>query len=201
MGKIDNLVSAGEADQLHPSTGAVESEEVVIRKSAITTAVGGESEWCQLEDLLDEICMLFHHFKDAIKKNFVESRFDSHTATCTKSGTCAQKASFSSRNSGGHTETQPTGQQNQAVVRKMFSLWKLKTWKRRFTTVTTRRSEPHSQDIQEVDELFKKAINSKYWNNPKEFKRTYIRIEDTGGQPELMDILPAFTIGPYFLPA
>ena len=41
-------------------------------------------------------------------------------------------------------------------------------------------------------------MNSKYWKDIKHlFKVTaLVRMEDTGGQPEFMDMLPALTIGP-----
>ena len=49
-----------------------------------------------------------------------------------------------------------------------------------------------------ISELFRKATGPKFWKNVKPlFKDTaYIKMEDTGGQPELMDMQAALTIGP-----
>ena len=35
-----------------------------------------------------------------------------------------------------------------------------------------------------------------FWSNLKHSFKAYIRMEDTGGQPEVMDMLPALVIGP-----
>ena len=50
----------------------------------------------------------------------------------------------------------------------------------------------------EVASLFRKAIDSKHWKDVKHLLRdmTLLKIEDRGGQPEFMDMLPALTIGP-----
>ena len=49
-----------------------------------------------------------------------------------------------------------------------------------------------------ISELFCKATGPKFWKNIKPlFEDTaYIKMEDTGGQPELMDMQAALTIGP-----
>ena len=52
-------------------------------------------------------------------------------------------------------------------------------------------------DIPVVVELFKKAsVQPKFAEKMQHFFKVYLRIEDTGGQPELMDMLPALAIGP-----
>ncbi len=49
-----------------------------------------------------------------------------------------------------------------------------------------------------VVDIFRKAAGPKIWKDVKHlFKGTaYLKIQDTGGQPEFMDMLPALTIGP-----
>ena len=46
--------------------------------------------------------------------------------------------------------------------------------------------------------LIREAVSSKCWRDLQHFYRdkALLRIEDTGGQPEFMDMLPALTIGP-----
>ena len=52
------------------------------------------------------------------------------------------------------------------------------------------------QDTPEVIAMFQEAMGSQYWKDVKHMFKAYLRMEDTGGQPELMDMLPALTIGP-----
>ena len=56
--------------------------------------------------------------------------------------------------------------------------------------------KPHG--FTQIPKLFRNAVNPKYW---KDIKRLFkdsalLKMEDTGGQPEFMDMLPALTIGP-----
>ena len=48
----------------------------------------------------------------------------------------------------------------------------------------------------EVIAMFQEAMGSQYWKDVKHMFKAYLRVEDIGGQPELMDMLPALTIGP-----
>ena len=52
--------------------------------------------------------------------------------------------------------------------------------------------------VDEVAEFFRMAVGPKYWKDIDHLFKdtTYIKMEDTGGQPEFMDMLPALTIGP-----
>ena len=59
-------------------------------------------------------------------------------------------------------------------------------------------SSQYKAMVLEVAKLFGSAASPKYWKDIKHlFKDTaYIKMEDTGGQPEFMDMLAALTIGP-----
>ena len=50
----------------------------------------------------------------------------------------------------------------------------------------------------EIQQTFRKALNSKHWEDIKGSLQDMVllKIEDTGGQSEFMDLLPVFTIGP-----
>ena len=56
--------------------------------------------------------------------------------------------------------------------------------------------KPH--DLTQIPKLFRDAVNPKLWKDIKRLFRdsTLLKMEDTGGQPEFMDMLPALTIGP-----
>ncbi len=55
-----------------------------------------------------------------------------------------------------------------------------------------------SYDGSEVSNMFRKAMNSRHWTGIRQYLKdiTFLKMEDTGGQPEFMDMLPALTIGP-----
>jgi len=56
QGEIVNLMSTGEANQVHPSTRAVESGPGVIMKkvSSNTAIITEKTEWCAAKKLTDE---------------------------------------------------------------------------------------------------------------------------------------------------
>ena len=158
IGKIIDLISAGEADQIHPSTGAVESgSDMIVRSVSSGTAVVTKAEWCAVNSLADEASMLFHML--------VQNK---------------------------ETEDGPPPASTPAVER-------MDTKTVGETTAATPQldatpSEPNNELI--ID-LFKKASKEpKFWEGVQHHFRAYLRMEDTGGQPELMDMLPALTIGP-----
>lgn len=52
--------------------------------------------------------------------------------------------------------------------------------------------------IPELDRIIEKALKSEHLIDCKRKFTAHLRVEDTGGQPELMDMLPALTMGPGF---
>ena len=56
-------------------------------------------------------------------------------------------------------------------------------------SVTNLEDIPGLADIKEI-------MSSLHWKDVKRMFKAHLRMEDTGGQPELMDMLPALTIGP-----
>ena len=58
-------------------------------------------------------------------------------------------------------------------------------------------TSPSSSLPSDIVDIFKKASSlPNFFEDANNLFRAYLRIEDTGGQPELMDMLPALTIGP-----
>ena len=152
MGKIINLLAAGEADLAHPSTGAVESMgNIIVKKMSSCTALIAEANWSVVESDADEAGMLFQRLLQSVR-----------SASTTPSAATAPTQSKPSL--GGSSEPIPTS--------------------------------PSSLPTDIVD-IFKKASSlPTFFEDANNLFRAYLRIEDTGGQPELMDMLPALTIGP-----
>ena len=192
MGEITDLKSAGEAEQPHPSTGAVESgHNMTVRSLSSTTAVVTQAEWSSIENLTHEARMLYADFVGSVEaKNTTNSEVSSDTKSV------AELTAL-------HTTAQvrpPERVYESSLINKFFL--KLKA-------LTRRRQSGHEQsaaafpmptveprDIPEVAAIFKEAIKQpEFWSDVKHSFKAYLRMEDTGGHPELMDILPALTIG------
>ena len=79
---------------------------------------------------------------------------------------------------------------------KLFSKFKRKV-PRRVTSSALLTPQAKLIDIPEVVHLLKQVMKEpNFLKEVKHSFRAYIRMEDTGGQPELMDMLPALTLGP-----
>ena len=174
-GEIENISSSIAGEQ--PSTGAVESgHSVVIRNLSSTTALITPSEWLVIKSLEEEARMLLQYFKCHIS---------------------------------GHKSTQVTNGSNENVMPKVESTLESSSANEvspsESTSIAASSSPPlenktmkQSQFSSEFVAMIRTVLGPKHW---KEFKQLYndtafVRMEDTGGQPEFMDMLPALTIGP-----
>ncbi len=175
-GEISDISSSGEAEQ--PSTGTVESApSVVIRNLSSTTALVTPTEWTVTKNLTEEIQMFLQFFY-------------SHTQ-----GTIARQSISNKVKKLALKEESVEVNSSLLDVQKNFSEF-----------VATLKSTPLQeqsrhlpvQALAEVVDLFHKVAGPKYWKDIKHlFKDTaFLKMEDTGGQPEFMDMLPALTIGP-----
>ena len=195
MGEIVDLISAGEEEQLHSSTGAVESgHSVIVQNLSTCTAVVAQAEWLAVKSLMDEARMLFHNFADAVKSKNVPT----HTT-----GIGADSDSF-----GEATAVYTTNQVHQreeppkpGLLDRFLSKLKLLTNRQQCTNqqtpVTIPKHLPESGGNSEVAAIFNEVSKQpEFWKDVKHSFKAYLRMEDTGGQPELMDMLPALTIGP-----
>ena len=175
-GEIADISSAAEPEQ--PSTGAVESGgNVVMRNISNTTALMMPSEWSVMKDLTEEARMLLQ---------FIYNR------------NMKQNQSHVSSNEGSskeiHTEVSSEKLHSDKVVGEASN-----------AQITSDKNSPSSLKEQgglekphgftEIPKLFLDAVNLK---NIKHLFRdsALLKMEDTGGQPEFMDMLPALTIGP-----
>ena len=181
MGKIVDLFTAGELDQYQPSTPAVElGHDMIVQGFTDMAAVIAGSDWSSAENLTDEACMLFQSLADFSN---VQSKADVATPT---SVAVVESAAVP-------TQAKPTpvpGIQAEkpkvAMVMKFFSGMGL-----------MKRRQRKIKDIPEVVAIFKSVVeNQGLWKDMRHSFKAYLRLEDTGGQPELMDMLPLLTIGP-----
>ena len=191
MGEIIDLLTAGEAERVHPSTGAVEVKpDVIVKKVSSSTAVVTEAEWCAVESHTDEARMLLYNFADSLgeRNNPTSTPARATEVRTVGEATTATPTTNSSRHLG---SSRPLKKQTLGGLSKFRS-----TMKERMKRIPSYfRSTPKS--VPEVEQLFQEAIKQpEFWEDAKKSFRAFLRIEDTGGQPELMDMLPALTIGP-----
>ena len=182
-----DLMSAGEADQIQPSTGAVESGSgMIVQSVSSSTAVVSDAEWSAVKSLEEEAALLFH-----ILAGNMKTRNAPPTPAMVIADAAGGEATVKSQKDAENLKS--------GLLTKLFS--KLKFIKRS-EPILVQSNPPKtfshsSSDIPEVVNLFQQAIKQPQFKNEVNHSfRAYIRMVDTGGQPELMDMLPALTIGP-----
>lgn len=165
-GEIADLRSAGEAEQPHPSTGVVDSRHsVVVRCVSNTTAIVTEESEWSSIKSHTEEVNMF---LQALNENKIKP------ASADVEGIGSIPSSHPVMTVSESPESQPTVQAHP------------------LHSGTPRES---TEDTEEVLAMFTKVMGSKHWKEVKRLLKAHLRIEDAGGQPELMDMLPAFTIG------
>ena len=176
-GEIDDISSSGEMEQ--PSTGVVESG-IVIRNLSSSTALVTPSEWRFTQDLAEEanfiLWLFFGHNTE--KEVVVDSKM-----TSSLSSEIAEASQPEVEKSPISPMEMPIAESAEIVSKPSSSI----------------DSRPHqSPMIPEVVELFRKAASPSFWKNVEPLFKdtTFIKMEDTGGQPEFMDMQAALTIGP-----
>ena len=181
MGEIADLMSAGEADQVHASTGAVESgSNVIVKSVSSSTAVVTKAEWCAAKSRTDEARMLFLKLKQ-----IMETEDAPPTTTTTTSTPDADE--MATRTTGEATAATPTTIPHQPLERASEPR----------PPAPSLNPPPPTADIPLIAELFKNVSEQpEFLEEMQHHFRAFLRVEDTGGQLELMDMLPALTTGP-----
>ena len=205
MGEITDLISASEADQHHPSTGAVEScRSMVVRNVSNTTAVVTQAdwssvvtqaEWSSVENLSDEARILFHYYVNSIEAKYIPNPPPERSISY-KSISQSSQASSTSNVGRGH---QPAATPEPTLFNKFFSKMKsLKVGRKRKQNRDIPEVAAIFQylDISELAAIIRELDQPDFWKEAKQSFKAYLRMEGTGGQSELMDMLPALTIGP-----
>ena len=182
------LMSAGEADLVQPSTGAVEARPgMVIQSVSSSTAVVTEAEWHAVKSLEEEAGMLFHNLAGEMATANVP------TDTAPTKATAVTPLGEATTVIGTATSSCASEIHESGFFTKLFSNLNFKRTRLPHSTLFTP-PEKHT-DIAEVVNLLKEAMKASiFFKEVKHFFRAFIRMEDAGGQSELMDMLPALTI-------
>ena len=179
--EIDDISSSGETQQ--PSTGAVESG-IVIRSLSSTMALVTPTEWCFTRNLAEETNIVLQ---------FISSYYSEKKLVLDK----APKINSSSEsrvdgvlNPQRDVEESPASPMETAIPDSAEVVSKPSS------SIDSKPSQ--SPVTSEVVEMFRNAVGPKFWENVQPlFEDTaFIKTEDTGGQPEFMDMQAALTIGP-----
>ncbi len=189
--EIIDLLSAGEEEQIHGSTGSVECSNMLVQGSSDPTTAERKANWTIVQNLTEEASVLFHSLKSSfVTKSTSEGTSDSHknretTKIVQQDGSGSEQSVEESSQSTllGFTEGKPSRQKEPSPVSP--------------TNVQLSDEVATSQDYSEIAAVFKKVSQQpEFVEDLRHSFRAFLRMEDTGGQPELMDMLPALTIGP-----
>ena len=177
--EIDDIDSAGEAEQ--PSTGILESEHnVIIRNLSSTTAIVTSSEWSSTKDISEEVRMLFQ---------FIFQTYNDMSPM--------EESQITADNVYIHHEPQAspqsTDQQGSVVDFKPLPA----------TGAAPSEASLSKKDSimsdEEIQEFFSKALSTDNWEEEIKYllkDTALLSMSDVGGQPEFMDMQPAFVLGP-----
>ena len=190
IGEIVDIISAAESSE-QPSTGTVESAHMVIRNLSSTTAVMTPGNWSSIKGLSEEARMLLQFFYQTnylVASEPVASITTPHLPKIVEVPFCSDVSSFEENNEA----------KEMSIVED-----------------ESRKVDAHDEasvghdEMSDIDyaigiyDMLMKAMASNDWKQVK-YTLEYtalINIEDTGGQPEFMDMLPALVMGPslYFI--
>ena len=197
-GEISDISSSGEDGQ--PSTGAVDSGRgVYIRNLSSTTTLISSSKWQVIENPSDEACMLFQLIYGRTPKNTQEEAEVSegqHAEPQAETASTAavnddKKMEIEAKEAAPSVNVEPISTTPPPVTVLPVS---------KPSDPTQHRGESSLLDVDVSQVMIKllRDVGSKFWKDVKcVFEdTTYLKMEDTGGQPEFMDMLPALTIGP-----
>ena len=180
MGEIADINSAEEPEQ--PSTGAVETGgNVVMRNISNTTAVITPSEWSVLKDLTEEARTLLQFiYSRNLELNQLSVRVPSDEGSSKE------------------MHTGVSSEKVDKIVEEVSNAQNKSDEDTLSASLKRRRSSDKHHGLTQIPKLFRDAVNPKLWKDIKHLFRdsTLLKMEDTGGQPEFMDMLPALTIGP-----
>ena len=218
-GEIKDISSSGEGEQ--PSTGTVESgPSVIIRNLSSTTALVTPSKWLVTDDLTEEVRVFLQYFHNSISgarstriglrdsessaKGVVhrneKGKVVSETVvkrTGKKTVSIKSSAGISARGSPNHSSTSVAFASSASAPTSPKSSTSMPS----SSTITAPKHASSNRQGQlkiRIPDMVLNAVSSKHW---KEISKVYkgtaiIKMGDTGGQPEFMDMLPVLTIGP-----
>ena len=199
-GEIADISSSGEAMQ--PSTGAVESG-VVIRNLSSNTAIVTPTHWSISKNLLEEANIILHFLyshtcRKTTTNNGNRDLPDSHVEANTTSTNNGLPNFHSEAGNNGNEGLPDSHAEASPVTASLPGSFTQKKSSDLPKVVSEMEKSIRSETMSELAEFFRKAVSPEDWKDIKHlFKDTaLLKMEDTGGQPELMDMLAALTIGP-----
>ncbi len=199
MKEIIDLLSAMEEEQIHSSTGTVQCcSNMLVQGSSGPTTADRTAYWTIVQNLIEEAALLFHSLKDSLE---VESTTSEATADSNVSSATTAAVSQASSTELSHPverPPQPSLLQKMRVKLKSFTQGKHKESSPLSTTPVQLADEVvTSQGYSEVAAILERVSKQPHFaEDMKHSYKAFLRVEDTGGQPELMDMLPALTTGP-----
>ena len=177
--EIDDISSSGEIQQ--SSTGAVESG-IIIRSLSSTMALVTSSDWCFTRDIAEEANIVLRF----ISSYYSEKEVVIDNISSSPEGKVDE----------GVLNSQPDVEESPASPMKTATPYFAEVVSKPSSSID---SKPRQSPVaSEVVEMFRNAVGPKFWENVQPlFEDTaFIKTEDTGGQPEFMDMQAALTIGP-----
>ena len=206
-GEIDNIVTCGEVGQ--PSTGVLETgHNVVIRKLSSTTALITPSEWLAMDNLAEETSSFLQCFHSRISEKYAEAVSKPQSLTVPDDTSDTQQISpqltqgksspESCRLTQGKRKSSPESAISESAPKNLADSSKLSICDSSSPTSVPSSTKNHFQNETAIPAIICDALNSRNWRRIKTlWKDTgFIKMEDAGGQPEFMDMLPALTSSP-----
>ncbi len=194
--EIIDLMSAREEMRIHPSTGTVECCSSILVQNKFNTATSKlEAEWLVLKSLVDEACILFRILKGSLgTRNItpvasISSNVDRETVSESSQASstvpspqeeCKQRGVFDTVKSFFHSiiwstpkRSPPSPEHNPPPPKRARTAY----------------GATKFEDYSEIAAIFNEVVqNPTFAEDLKHSIKALLRIEDTGGQPELMDI-------------
>ncbi len=200
--EIIDLLSAKEEEQIHGSTGTVECcSNVVVQGKSDPTTAERSVDWTIVKNPIEEASLLFHTLKDSFAaESTSETKSTSETeSTSEASDTRAEVSQASSTGQSHSVEEPPQPSLFQKMMERLKSFTSNRQPRHKETTAHDQPADQtvSSPDYSEIAAIFETVSKQPHFSeNVKHSFKAFLRMEDTGGQPELMDMLPALTIGP-----
>ncbi len=201
MKEIIDLLSAKEEKKIHGSTGTVECcSNMLVQSTSDPTTSERKENWTIVQDLIEEASILFHSLKDSLE---TESISEATADSLEGIATTAEVSQVSSTEQSRPVEKPP----QPTLLQKMVARLKSSANGRKSTQMESSPVLPTqvsvadevvtSRDYSEIAAILEKVSKQPQFAEKVEHSfKAFLRMEDTGGQPELMDILPALTTGP-----
>ena len=190
-GEIDDISSSGEGEQ--PSTGTVESgPSIVIRNLSSTTALITESQWLATKNLSDEAYMLLRYFHSHVSEKISTRSAPQNKQENSNTQTAQVPNEF----------VEPTKRSRWGAFMQGFinRVWKTHGSVSSNGVTVTEDKVPISNTSQyiPVPDMLRHAVSPSHWKDIEQLYQdtALVNMEDTGGQPEFMDLLALLTVGP-----